>query len=280
MKGGTGMRTRTYRMAMAVITIALLPGLVGGCGKREQRQARIRIVGSTSVFPFAEMLAEAYEKHKPQIEVDVQAGGSTVGIISARDGLCDIGTSSRNLREEEKEGVKVIEMARDGIAIILHPSNKIDSLTTEQIRDIYSQKIKNWKEVGGDDAAIAFVTREEGSGTRGAFTEIVMKGTRIDPHGLVQDSNGSVREAVATSPYAIGYISLALVNEKVKAIAVDGVGPTNENLTNGTYPVVRPFLFVVKGEPKGEVKNFIDFVLADEGQRVLRNEGLLAPANG
>ena len=273
------MKTRTIKILVLLAFFFFLVSFISGCGKKGDRKARIRIVGSTSVFPFAEMLAETYEKHEPEIEVDVQAGGSTVGIISARDGLCDIGTSSRNLREGEKEGVKVIEMARDGIAIILHPSNKVKSLTTEQIRNIYAHKIRNWKEVGGDDAVIAFVTREEGSGTRGAFAEIIMKDVKIDRHGLVQDSNGSVREVVATSPHAIGYISLALVNEKVKAIAVDGVGPTNENLINGTYPVVRPFLFIVKGEPKGEVKNFIDFVLADKGQRVLRNEGLLGPIN-
>ena len=272
-------RIKNSVLGIAIVALAAMVCLTGGCQKRADRQARIRIVGSTSVFPFAEMLAEAYEKLRPEIRVDVQAGGSTVGIISAKDELCDIGTSSRDLQEEEKQGVKTIEIARDGIAIIVHPSNKIDSLTAEQIRDIYAHKIDNWKELGGDAAAIAFVTREEGSGTRGAFTEIVMKGARIDPSGLVQDSNGSVREVVATSPHAIGYISLALVNEKIKAIAVDGVAPTHENLSAGKYPVVRPFLFVVKGEPQGEVKNFIDFVLGAEGQKVLKDEGLLSPAN-
>jgi phosphate transport system substrate-binding protein len=270
-------KMKTVILAIAFLSIALC--LDSGCGKRQDRHARIRISGSTSVFPFVEMLAEAYEKLKPDVQVDVQAGGSTVGIISARDELCDIGTSSRQLSKEEKEGVKVIEIARDGIAIIVHPSNHLDSLSTEQIRDIYSHRITNWKEIGGDDASLAFVTREEGSGTRGAFCDIIMKGAKIDPRGLVQDSNGSVREVIANSPYAIGYISLALVNEKVKTIAVDGVSPIHENLVNGKYGVVRPFLFVVRGEPEGQVKNFIDFVLGEIGQNVLRNEGLLSPLN-
>jgi phosphate transport system substrate-binding protein len=252
---------------------------VTGCGKRGERAARIRIVGSTSVFPFAEMLAEAYAKVRPAIEVDVQAGGSTVGIVSAHDGLADIGTSSRKLREGEKEGVTIVEIARDGIAVIVHPSNKIGSLTTEQIRDIYAHNLTNWSQVGGEDAPIVFVTREEGSGTRGAFTEIIMKKIRINPSALVHNSNGSIREAIAVDPHAIGYISLALVNERVKAIAVDGTGPTQENLADGKYPVVRPFLFVVKGEPKEEVKNFIDFVLSEDGQKVLRQEGLLSPVS-
>lgn len=274
------MRTRIHLEMLAAVALSGLLCLTGGCGKRgKDRHQRIRVVGSTSVFPFAEMLAEEYEKQQPEIQVDVQAGGSTVGIISARDGLCDIGTSSRELREGEKEGVKVIEIARDGIAVIAHPSNKVNSLTREQIRDIYAHRITNWKEVGGDDAPIAFVTREEGSGTRGAFTEIVMKGARINPRGLVQDSNGSVREAVANSPHAIGYVSLALVNEKVRAIAVDGVSPTPENLAAGRYSVVRPFLFVVKGEPQGQAKRFIDFVLGEQGQEVLSSEGLLGPVS-
>jgi phosphate transport system substrate-binding protein len=268
--------TRQALLALACVSLAL--GIGGGCKRTGQQENRIRIVGSTSVFPFAEMLAEAYEKTKPGVRVDVQAGGSTVGIISVRDGICDIGTSSRELRDAEKNGVTIIEIARDGIAVIVHPSNKLDSLTKKQIRDIYAKKITNWKGLGGDDASIAFVTREEGSGTRGAFDEIVMgEDTRISPSGLVQDSNGSIREAVAISPHAIGYISLALVNEKVRAIKVDGVAPTHENLAEGEYPVVRPFLFLVKGQPKSQAKEFIDFVLGPKGQEVLNKEGLLSP---
>ena len=273
------MKIRVYQALLVLACVSLALGIGGGCSKRTGRQeGRIRIVGSTSVFPFVEMLAEAYEETRPGVRVDVQAGGSTVGIVSVRDGICDIGTSSRELRDTEKNGVTIIEIARDGIAVIVHPSNKLDSLTKKQIRDIYAKKITNWKGLGGDDASIAFVTREEGSGTRGAFDEIVMgQDTRISPSGLVQDSNGSIREAVATSPHAIGYISLALVNEKVRAIKVDGAAPTHENLAEGKYPVVRPFLFVVKGQPKGQVKEFIDFVLGPKGQEVLNKEGLLSP---
>ena len=272
------MKVKKRVVLLLVTSFGIASCLTGGCGRSEdERQARIRIVGSTSVFPFVEMLAEAYHQVRPEIEVDVQAGGSTVGIVSARDGICDIGTSSRSLRDGETEGVTIIEMARDGIAVIVHPSNKLASLTSKQIRDIYAGKIKNWQQLGRDDASIAFVTREEGSGTRGAFEEIIMGDTRISPAGLVQDSNGSIREAVATSPHAIGYVSLALVNEKVRAIAVDEIAPTEENLANGDYPVVRPFLFIVKGQPQGEVKSFIDFVLGPEGQEVLKKEGLLSP---
>ncbi len=272
------MKKKLYRLFIPVVCLMVAAVVLSGCGKRGSETGQtLRIVGSTSVFPFVEMVAEAYREVRPDVVVDVQAGGSTVGIVSAKDGICDIGTSSRNLREGEEEGLTRIEIARDGIAVIVHPSNTIGELTREQIRDIYAGEVTNWSQVGGKDASIAFVTREEGSGTRGAFEEIVMEKTRINAAGLVQDSNGSVREAVATSPDAIGYISLALVNEKVKALAVDGVAPTHEDLANGTYKVVRPFLFVVKGEPAGEAKAFIDFVLGEDGQKVLREEGLLSP---
>ncbi len=273
------MRVRQVTFIAPLVCLGLALNLLDGCARREDGHNRIRIVGSTSVFPFAEMLAEAYEKTTSEALVDVQAGGSTVGIVSARDGLADIGTSSRNLHADEKEGMNIIEIARDGIAVIVHPSNKVTSLTTEQIRAIYAGHITHWRQVGGDDAEIGFVTREEGSGTRGAFTEMMMQKTRIAPSALVQDSNGSVREVVAISPHVIGYISVELVNEKVKAVAVDGIAPTPENLARGTYPIVRSLLFVTKGQAQGQVKHFIDFVLGPEGQKVLTDEGLLGALN-
>ena len=272
------MKARCYRLLIVVLSLTVLGMGLSGCGKRQSQGRTLRIVGSTSVFPFAELLAEAYRDVRPDIVVDVQAGGSTVGVVSAKDGICDIGTSSRELRPEEKEGLTRIEIARDGIAVIVHPGNAIDELTGDQVRDIYAGKITNWRQVGGADADIAMVTREEGSGTRGAFEEIVMGKTRISPGALVQDSNGSVREAGATSPNAIGYVSVALVSAKVKALAVDGEAPTQEHLESGAYKVMRPFLFLVKGAPEGETQKFIDFVLSADGQKVLKAEGLLSPS--
>jgi phosphate transport system substrate-binding protein len=189
--------------------------------------------------------------------------------------VADIGTCSRELKPEEKD-LKEIIVAYDGLAIIVHSSNKISDLSTEQIKQIFAGQIRNWKELGGNDKVITVVTREEGSGTRGAFQELVMSKTRIFKGAIVQDSNGTVREIVTNDPNAIGYISMGLVNDKVKALSLDGITATGENITTKKYSLVRPFLFVTKDTPTGEVENFIDFVLSQEGQGLIREEGLIS----
>jgi phosphate transport system substrate-binding protein len=215
----------------------------------------------------------------PGFIIDVQGGGSSAGIMSAQTNTADIGMSSRNLKDEE-ETLWSVEIARDGLAVIVHPSNPVHNLTLQQVRYIYSGVITNWNQLGGVNKKIHVITREEGSGTRSAFESLVMNKINIDPHSIVQDSNGTVRLLVGDDPYAIGYISLGLVNEKVKAVELAGVKATRENVINGTYNLSRPFLFVTSAEPTGEVKKFLDFVLSDEGKRMLNAEGLITFDNG
>ncbi len=256
--------------------------LVGaGCGKKENEgpkkkgsYASIIIAGSTSVQPFAEKLAEIYMVKNPNTVVNVQGGGSTAGIRAAQSGIANIGTSSRNLHPEEK-GLFEIPIAFDGIAVIVNPKNSIDNLSTKTLRAIYAGKILTWRELTGVDHRITTITREEGSGTRGAFEELVMEKEEIDPGCIVQDSNGAVRELVATDPYAIGYISLGLVNKQVKAVALDGVAPSVEAVKEKRYRFFRPFLFLTKKKPTGLTLHFICFVLSPEGQRILAKEGLI-----
>ncbi|MFZ3106935.1 MAG: phosphate ABC transporter substrate-binding protein [Candidatus Hydromicrobium sp.] len=247
-----------------------------GCA-RGIAENEIIVAGSTSVEPFADKWAEVYMEKHPNIIVNVQGGGSSAGIQAAECGVANIGTCSRELKPEEKDLNEII-VAYDGLAIIVHPTNKIDDLTIEQIKQIFAGQIRNWQEFGGKDKAMTVVTREEGSGTRGAFQELVMKKERIFKGAIVQDSNGTVREIVANDPNAIGYISLGLVNDKVKALKLDGIIATDENIVTKRYNLVRPFLFVTKDNPTGEVKNFIDFVLSQEGQELIRKEGLI-PVN-
>jgi phosphate transport system substrate-binding protein len=188
--------------------------------------------------------------------------------------------SSRTLKEEEK-GLWYVEIARDGLAVVVNPANPVLDLTLDQIRGIYSETITNWSEVGGPDHKIHVITREEGSGTRSAFTELVMgKTTEITPRAIVQDSNGAVRQLVSDDPNAIGFISLGLVNENVKALELGGVAAARENVENGSYNLSRPFLFVTLSEPTGLAKDFIDFILSQEGQKILINEGLIPPSGG
>ena len=247
--------------------------VLAGCS-RNNHQRGITVAGSTSVQPFADKWAEVYMEKYPDRVVNVQGGGSSAGIQAAISGTCNIGTSSRELKPEEKSLQEMV-VARDGLAIIVHPFNKIDNLSIEQVKQIFEGQIRNWKDLGGNDKAIDVVTREEGSGTRGAFQELVMKKIRIYRGAIVEDSNGTVREIIANDPYSIGYISLGLVSDRVKALKLDGVVPSDENIVGKQYKLVRPFLFVCNETPIGETKEFIDFVLSQEGQDLIKKEGLI-----
>jgi phosphate transport system substrate-binding protein len=264
---------KTFTLLLVIFTLSL----TSGCS--QSTEVGIIIAGSTSVQPFAEALAEEYMRLNPGFIIDVQGGGSSAGIMSAQTKTADIGMSSRDLKEEEKT-LWSVEIARDGLAVIVHPSNPIQDLTLQQVRYIYSGVITNWNQLGGPNKDIHVITREEGSGTRSAFESLVMNEIDIDPHSIVQDSNGTVRLLVGDDPYAIGYVSLGLVNERVKAVELDGVKATRDNVINGTYNLSRPFLFVINGDPTGDVKKFIDFVLSDEGKRILNAEGLITFENG
>ncbi len=243
-----------------------------------RKATSITLAGSTSVMPFSEKLAEFFMLERPSFSVDVQGGGSSAGIQAAINRTVDIGMSSRNLKDDEKV-LKEILICHDGISIVVHPNNPLRDITLDQIRQIYRGKITNWKELGWIDRNIDAVSREEGSGTRGAFEELVMGKEFIDDGIMVQDSNGSVKEVVATDPYAIGYISLGIVDNRVKALAIDGIQPSVQNIIEHKYRMVRPFLYLTAGEPTGATKVFIDFVLSREGQNILRKEGLI-PVSG
>jgi len=235
---------------------------------------RIMIAGSTSVQPLADELAKYFMQQYPKVSIEVQGGGSSVGIKSAIQGIVDIGTSSRELTSDEAKqlsakGWQEIKIAEDGIAVIVHKSNPVSNLTIDQIRDIFSGKIKNWKEVGGKDAKIVVVTREEGSGTRGAFEEIVMGKAKITDSAIVQPSTGAVKTTVSQDENAIGYISIGVLDSTVKGVKVEGVDPTEKNVKLGKYKIKRPFLFLVSKNPSNVTKAFVDFVLSDEGQAIV-----------
>lgn len=249
-----------------------------GCGKGDKKEegakgggkTTITVAGSTSVQPLSDELAKAYTQKTPNVTVNVQGGGSSQGIKAAADGIAQIGASSRKLKDSEKAAVKETTIALDGIAIAVHPKNsKITNLSLEQVRGIFSGKITNWKEVGGDDAPISVVTREAGSGTRGAFEEIVMHDAKITDKAITQASNGAIRSTVAGDDKAIGYLSLGYLSADVKGIKVENTDPTVENIKSGAYKVSRPFLYLTKGEPSGDVKAFMDFVLSPAGQDIV-----------
>jgi phosphate transport system substrate-binding protein len=260
-------------MRRFIFTILILLLFLTGCSRHSGRNG-IVIAGSTSVQPFADKLAEIYMTKYPDRVVNVQGGGSSAGIQAAKSGAANIGMSSRELTLEEKDLIEIV-IARDGLAVIVHPQNPVGAITLEQVKGVFDGDIRNWKELGGPDKGITVVTREEGSGTRGAFQELIMKKERIFKSAIVEDSNGTVREIITGDPASIGYISLGLVNDKVKSLKIDGVEANDNNIINNSYKLVRPFLFVSKDVPAGESKEFIDFVLSDEGQTLLKKEGLI-----
>ena len=245
-----------------------------GCGQRDRHGQTLTIAGSTSVQPFAEKLAEVYMQHHPGLLINVQGGGSSAGIMAVQQRAADIGASSRELNEAEKSLHETV-IAWDGIAVIVNPACKLDDLSLEKLQQIFEGKIENWAALGLKPHGMHVITREEGSGTRTAFEELVMKKTEITQQALVQDSNGAVREIVANDPNAIGYISCGLVNNQVKALAIDGVSPTGPNIKKNAYKLTRRFLFVTLNKPEGQVKDFDDFVLSQKGQMLLEKEGLI-----
>jgi phosphate transport system substrate-binding protein len=240
-----------------------------------QRKGGIIIAGSTSIQPFIEKIAEHFMEENPRIQINVQGGGSTAGILATFNRTCQIGTSSRDLKVSEK-GLKIFLLAVDGIAVIVHKDNPIDDLSLDQIQGIFSGTIKNWSELGEMNGKIIPVTREEGSGTRGAFEDMVMSDRVISDACLVQDSNGAVREIIATTVQGIGYISVGLVDEREKALAINGIKPTLVNLITCKYRFTRPFLLLVNEKPVGDIKKFIDYALSDKGQQILKGEGLIS----
>lgn len=257
--------------ALTLMLLIILVSFSYGCQKSK---AGITVAGSTSVQPFAELMAEEYMACHPHCRIYVQGGGSSAGIEAVRTQAAHVGMSSRSLMDEEKS-LHAVTIARDAIAVIVHPQNQVRNLSLHQVQRIFVGGVNGWEEVGGRPTPLVLVTREEGSGTREAFQKLVMGPEEISLDCLVQDSNGAIRQVVASDPDAIGYISLGLVNETVKAVTIDNVEPAVVNIENGTYTLVRPFLFVFSSEPAGEARNFLDFILSPAAQALLCREGLV-----
>jgi phosphate transport system substrate-binding protein len=229
----------------------------------------IEVGGSTSVTPLMELLAVEYAKVKPNIKVNINGTGSGDGINNAGV-LYQIGMSSRELTPAEQgKGLKETIIAIDGIAVIVNKGNAVDNLTIEQIRDIYTGAITNWSQVGGKSAVIAVVSREEGSGTRGAFEEIARFQGKLLANANQLTSTGAILANIAQNPDAIGYISLGSLNDTIKAVSVGGVAATNANVVKGTYKIARPFIVLTGKNVHAESSAFIKWILGKEGQKVV-----------
>lgn len=248
---------------------------------------KLNVSGSTTILPIAEEAADAFSAKNPSTRVLVSGLGSSAGIEAVSAGTAEIGTSSRDLKPEESHlGLVDFPIAYDGIAVIVSPANRVSGLSMQQLRDIFSGKIRNWSQVGGDNRPIQLVNRDEASGTREAFQKLVMKDAKFDPSAAVLPGTGQVRDVVARAPGAIGYISLGFVrprftNVTVKALSVEGVVPSEKTVADKTYPVGRVLHFFTKGRPTGVTKQFVDFVLSAAVQKgVVVDAGFIPIAEG
>lgn len=257
----------------------MVSGLVVGCGSGDSSKgdvAKITISGSTSVGPTMEVLAEAYQKNN-DVKIEVQQVGSSAGIKNTMEGTSNLGMSSRDLKDEEAQSVEGTQIAIDGIAVVTNKNNKVEDLTVDQAKDIFTGKITNWKEVGGKDAQIVVVSREEGSGTRDGFQEILgFESEELIKNAQISDGSGNVKSTVEGNENAIAYISFGYVKDGIKSVKIGGVEANDDNVVAGKYPISRPFLVVnKKDDMSDEAKSFVDFIMSKEGQNIVAEEGFI-----
>ena len=242
-----------------------------GCGGN---RTAFTLAGSTAFQPFAEKLAEHYMGAHPDVVITVQGGGSAVGVQAALSGAAQIGMADLVTLPPEAASLRSIVVARDGIAVVVNPANKVGALTMDQVRRVFCGEIRNWKELGGDDHAIAVVSREAGSGTRSSFEQIV-GGVKLSGDAMVQNSNGTIRETVANDAHAIGYLSHGLLNDRIKAVTVDGSACAEDAITSGQYRLVRPIFLLLPAAPAQGCQAFVDYILSAEGQTLIHQNGLI-----
>ena len=245
--------------------------LAAGCGKPRES---FTLAGSTAFQPFAEKLADIYMERHQDVSINIQGGGSALGIYAAVSGAAQVGMADLVKLPPEADALKNMVVAREGIAIVLNPANAVTALTMEQVRGIFSGSIKNWKELGGADHPIAVISREAGSGTRTSFEQIIGSKT-LAPNALIQDSNGTIRETVANDAHAIGYLSHGLISEKVKPVSVDGHACTEEAIMAGDYTLIRPVFLIYRPDVSPACRAFLDYLLSDEAQELLHTNGLI-----
>lgn len=239
----------------------------------EELSGTLSMNGSTSMEKVIKAVNGAFMEKNKGVTVNLNLTGSGTGIQEASEGKCDIGNSSRKLKDEEAEKLDATVVGLDGIALVVNPANKLEDITLEDLAKVYSGEITNWKELVGDDKSIVVIGREDGSGTRDGFESIVM-GDKEPKYAQELESTGSVINAVATTDGAIGYASLANVDETVKALKIGGVEATEENVKSGAYEVQRPFICAtLKGSDNKLVKAYLDFILSEEGQALVLAQG-------
>ena len=282
-----GVKKQTWGFNMSknwlyVVFTLMLALVLSACGNGESNDSSpgggqtITISGSTSVGPLAEKLAMKYGE-KENVKIEVNQIGSSAGIANAMNGVSQIGMSSRDLKQEEIDsGIQELIIAYDGIVVVTHPSNNVKDLTTEQVKQIFTGEITNWKEVGGKDMEIVVVSREDGSGSRDAFQEIVgYESGQLIRNAIIASGNGNIKTTVANNKHAIGFISFEYIDDTISTMNINGVEAKAENVLNGTYSLSRPFLFVHKEDVPEAAQAFMDYILTPEAQKIVEEAGAI-----
>lgn len=276
------MRIRTLERLVGVVGI-LAVGMVAAVAAQGPAKALL-VNGSTTVGPIADAFAEALMRKDPSLSITVKKTGSGDGAKALVDGLCDIATMSRFMKDKEYQAAVAKgflpvahAIAMDGVCVIVHPMNPVSGLTADQVRGIYAGRIANWKEVGGVDAPIVATTRDTSSGTYETFEGLIMKGEKMAAGVGTVGSNPEMHDSVATTPGAIGYVGLGFLDEKVKALPVNGIMPTKGTIATGVYPIARPLFLFTRGYPElgSAIHTFCTFYLTEEGQEIIEAKGFV-----
>lgn len=265
------------KMILSATSFLMCLAVFAGCGNQDTAGGTVSTDGSTSMEKVIGALGEAFQANNAGISFTYNPTGSGSGITAVSEGRCDIGLSSRKLKDEEKaSGLTETALAYDGIALVVNPANGVDDLSLDEVSKIYTGEITNWSELGGDDLEIVLIGREAGSGTRDGFESVT--GTE-DKCKYRQEltSTGDVITTVAGNENAIGYASLASVKDTVKAVSVNGVYPTEDTIKNGSYAVQRPFVLVTKTDKQlsDTAKKFFDYALSEEAESIIYSAGVV-----
>lgn len=270
------MKQTVHRLLLGLLALAVL----AGCGKAGGVRGRVSTDGSSSMEKVIGILKETFEEEYDAITVTYNPTGSSSGIAAVSEGRCEIGLSSRSLKEGEKaQGLTETVLAYDGIAVLVNPGNGVEGLSLEQLAGVFTGEITNWSQVGGEDAAIVLIGREAGSGTREGFESITGTEDRCQ-YGQELTSTGDVITTVASNPSAIGYASLDAVRDTVKALSVEGVTPSEETVKDGSYPIQRPFVLVTRADEalSEAAQLFFDFIISEQAREWIASAGVV-PAN-
>jgi phosphate transport system substrate-binding protein len=261
---------------IALISLLVAVAVFGAGCTSSTSGGTLQLAGSTSVQPDAQALAQAYMANNSGVTVNVAGGGTAAGITAVGTGTAQIGDASANLTASQLAqypNLQPTPICVDAIAIIVNPHNSVTNLTLNQTRDIYTGAITNWNQVGGNNAKINVVNREQGSGTRDGVQKIVLKGGNFSTGGIQQSSTGAVKSYVAGDSNAIGYIATNALDNSVKALNINNVAPNYGNIADGSYVIQRYLLFVTNGVPTGLAASFINYTLSPSGQAILKAQG-------